>query len=111
MSNGMSRSLSDLLAAAEKRKLDAIRARLGLSPELRIEGVQLEALAYHLLERCGPAHVKLESETLRVGETPEAPGIQYRGDAIDFLLKSWGLTREQARAGATLTLKDGRPAK
>jgi hypothetical protein len=103
----VTRSLADLLAAAEKRKREALRAKLSLPDESPIEGLQLESLAYHLTERSGPVHVSLDGETLRVGEGPDGPGIRYHGEAIDFLLRAWGLTREQAQAGVALTVKDG----
>jgi len=98
--------LAELLAAAEKRKYGAIRQKLQIQESLKIEGIQLESLAYHLGERSGTVFVKLEGETLRVGESGGS-SLPYHGDAVGFLLKAWQITREQALKGFTLEVKNG----
>jgi hypothetical protein len=104
-------SLAELLARAEQRKYDEIRRRLGIPAELVLTPLELESLAYHLGERSGPAHVRLEADgAVRVGESAEAPGLLYRGAAARFLLATWGISESQARAGCALTLKEGRRA-
>ena len=108
MANPKGRSLSELLAAVEARKAEAIRSRLGIPPSYRIEGLQLESLAYHLGERNGLVHIRLEQDAVRVAESQTAVGIAYRDDAARFLLEAWGISREQANAGISLELKDGK---
>lgn len=102
------RTLAELLAAAQRRKHDEIRARLGIPESMRTTEFQLESLAYLLGERSGQARVKLDGDTLKVGEPGAATSIPLRGEAIDFLLGKWGIAREAASQGVTIELKDGR---
>src|SRR5688500_756195 len=106
--NPFDRSLADWLRIAERRRHESMRAGLGLPAPLRIGGLQLEALAYHLTERSGSVAVKLEDDVLRVGEpNKRGGGIPYRGDAIDVILSAWRVTREEATGGIILEVQNG----
>lgn len=102
------KSLAEVLAAAEKKKHESIRDRLGIPSSLKIDAFQLEALSYHLGERTGPVELKLEGPTLKVGEPGRPGGIPYSGDAAEFLLATWGVARAQAEAGCVIQLRNGR---
>ena len=98
------RSAAELLEAAERRKYVELRTQLGIPDGLKIEGFQLDSLAHFLIGRTGPVEVKLEGETLHVGNPQESGRLNFHGDAITFLLKKWGVTREQAQQGHTFVL-------
>ena len=103
-----SRSLAELLAAAEQKKHQAIRDRIGLPADARIDTFQLEALSYHLSERSGPVEIRLVGEDLLVSEPGSPSGIAYRGDAAKFLLETWGISRAQAENGCVLKVNSGK---
>ena len=101
-------SLKEILAAGLAKKHQAIRSRLGIPTELNIDELQLEGLNYHLSERSGPVEVLLENEALRVRNPGSKDGILYRGDALNFLLQTWGITREQAQHGYVFDVMQGK---
>jgi hypothetical protein len=108
MSSPKPRTLAELQAAAEKRKHDAIRARLGIPSELHLSELELESLAYHLSERSGEVEVKWEGHGLRVGEPGRPAGLLYKGDAARFLLVAWNVTLETAKGGVRFKVQDGK---
>jgi len=101
-------TLAELLAAVEKRKHDALKLKLGISPDLKINGIELDSLAYHLTERSGAAHLVLVEDQLKVGEPGQSTGLVYSGDAKAFLLKTWGISLEDAQRGITIQVQAGK---
>lgn len=102
------KTLAELLAAAEKRKYDAVRKRLGLSDSSRIAGVELDSLAYHLTERTGQVRVKLDGDVVRVGDADGSGNLVYRGEAAQFLLAAWSLDRAEIADGVTIEVREGK---
>jgi hypothetical protein len=96
--------LAELLKNAEIRKHAEMRRRLEIAPEMNIEGLQLESLAYHVLERSGSVWVKLDGDQLRVGNPDGKSAITYHGDAKVFLLKRWKISLQDAEKGITIEL-------
>lgn len=108
MANSPSNALAELLARAERRKHEELRRKLGLPAELKVEGVELESLAYHLTERSGSVFLILEADgVLRVGETKSSVGLRYRNAALKWLLMTWGLSMEEAALGVTFEVEAG----
>lgn len=101
-------SLAELLAAGLAKKHRAMRERIGLPQDSSIEGLGLESLHYHLVERSGPVAVRLEGESVRVSDPGASTGIVYTGAAAEFLLKAWNITREQARSGCRFEVTQGK---
>lgn len=102
-----SRALADLLAAAETRKIDGFRRKLGLAASVSLSLIQLESLAYHLTERTGRVHVAKVGDRLLVGDPESSGRISYHGEAIPILLKAWSITHAEAAAGITFDVTAG----
>ncbi len=107
MANPLNRSLDELLAAGLEKKYREIRARLGISPALKLEPLELECLAYHLGERSGTVRIETEGDAIRVGEPGRPAGLVYRGHARKLLLEAWGISAAEARAGVTIKVTLG----
>ncbi len=99
--------LAELLAAAEKKKHLALREKLGIATELKLTGTELEFLAHLMVDREGEVYLRLEGDVLRAGEVEGASSLFYRGDAVAYILKTWRITRDEARSGITVTIKNG----
>jgi len=108
MANSPGNSLAELLARAELRKKFELRSKLGLGPDSKIEGLELDSLGYHLTERSGRVYLILEPDgVLRVGEPESSQGLRYRNEAAEVLMKAWGVSREEARRGIGFEVVSG----
>lgn len=105
-----SRTLAELLASVERKKQQSLRERAGLPADARVEGIQLETLAYLLTERSGSVRVQSLGEELRVGEPGGSTHLVLRGEAARVLLSRWGIDPDQARSGIEIELVNGKRA-
>lgn len=107
MKNPFTHGLSELAAAADRKRRQEIRKKLRIPPSFRITGFELDCLGYQLVERSGPIFVKLEGEKLKVGDPDQSACLTYHGDAVDLVLHAWAIGSEDAERGIIIELSNG----